>query len=392
MKIKLQLSLFILLSIQISYAQYIKVDTTYTAKQLVEDVFVKDASGLEISNIKMLTGVDFGSTQGIGYFSEKTNNFYMQEGVLLTSGRAKRCEGPEDTPKGGINAMGEGSKEWIGDADLEAIVPHLKKTLNASYISFDFKTPSDINELNFDFVFASEEYGFYQCKFGDAFAFILTDKETNQKRNLAVVPNTSQYISVTSVRDSIYDTRCASSNSEYFGRFFGEEVVLIKDDPIVNAGEPADKDPTNFIGFTKKMKASATVKSNTTYNIKLVVADDAIDKLNMINDDTEFDVGVFLEAKSFAFTQNLGNNTFKQVSNYRAYPNPVNNTLKVVSNKNYGVVTARLLDINGRVIFSKEINLTEDEKHLDVSGLNYGVYILNLKGDAINSFDKIVKE
>ena len=44
--------------------------------------------------------------------------------------------------------------------------------------------------LILDFLFASNEYGEFQCGFSDVFAFLLTDLTTGVTTNIAVVPGT----------------------------------------------------------------------------------------------------------------------------------------------------------------------------------------------------------
>lgn len=54
------------------------------------------------------------------------------------------------------------------------------------------------------------------------------------------------------------------------------------------------------------MTAVSQVVPNREYRMKIVIADDAIDVTNNINNDTKFDVGVFLEAGSFNLGGGLG--------------------------------------------------------------------------------------
>ena len=85
------------------------------------------------------------------------------------------------------------------------------QSTNATVLEFDF-TPIS-SHFNFDFVFASEEYGNFQCQFSDAFAFLLTNMNTGQTVNLAVVPNTNIPISVVTIRDFLYNSSCPSANA-----------------------------------------------------------------------------------------------------------------------------------------------------------------------------------
>ena len=60
---------FLLFSI-ISFSQVITVDTsTYTADGLVRTVLTNNSPCLSINNVSSRTGTNFGSTNGIGYFT-----------------------------------------------------------------------------------------------------------------------------------------------------------------------------------------------------------------------------------------------------------------------------------------------------------------------------------
>jgi len=245
-------------------------ETTYTIEELVEDVLIDTDCSL-VSNITFSTGTNFGSTNGIGYFEANGSSFPFESGLIMTTGDVLNAPGPE------TGTISDGDFSWPGDTDLEDAIPGLFPgvTNNASVLEFDF-IPI-IDQMSFDFIFAAEEYGTFQCTFTDAFAFLLTGPD-GVTTNIALVPGTTDPISVLNVRDEAYNFNCPSVNPEYFGAFYG------------NAGLPALTNPTNFIGRTVVMTALADVIPNEQYHIKLVIADDQ---------DTLFDSAVFLEAGSF---------------------------------------------------------------------------------------------
>ena len=244
--------------------------TEFTVEELVQDVLIDSECNL-VSNISWSTGTDFGSTNGIGYFEANGSSWPFESGVILTSGDVNNAAGPED------ETISDGTFAWPGDADLENAIPglNLGDTNNASIIEFDFVPVVD--QISFDFIFAAEEYGTFQCTFTDAFAFLLTDADGNTT-NLAIVPGTTDPISVLTVRDATYNGGCPSVNEEFFDKFYGP------------AGENPLISPTDFRGHTTILTAEATVVPNDQYSIKLVVADDG---------DTLFDSAVFLAAGSF---------------------------------------------------------------------------------------------
>ena len=246
----------------------------YTVEELVTDVLI-DSQCNQAFNITSSTGTDFGSTNGIGYFEANGSSWPFENGLIMTSGDVANAPGPES------GVLLDGTYAWPGDGDLEAFIPGLNAgdTNNASIIEFEFVPVS--NSMSFDFIFAAEEYGTFQCTFTDAFAFLLTDSAGNTT-NLAIVPGTDDPISVLTVRDDQYNGACESVNEEWFANYYGP------------GGLPPLTSPTNFIGHTEVMTASASVIPNEVYTIKLVVADDG---------DTIYDSAVFIDGGSFDIGQ-----------------------------------------------------------------------------------------
>jgi gliding motility-associated-like protein len=234
-------------------------DTEHTVEQLVTDVFM-GSDCAQITNITWSTGSDFEDEyepfgpNGIAYFDRNGSDFPFEEGIVMTTGDALRAPGPN------YGALEQGTWLWPGDDDLETIIEaetgEPMDSQNATIIEFDF-VPL-IPTLSFDFIFASEEYGFWQCGFTDAFAFILTDADGNVQ-NLAKIPGTTTPVSVTTIRDEAYNVACDSQHPEFFGQFNGN-----------GAEESATID---FDGQTIAMSAVANVTVNTQYHIKMVIAD-----------------------------------------------------------------------------------------------------------------------
>ena len=77
-------------------------------------------------------------------------------------------------------------------------------------------------------------------------------------------------------------------------------------------------------------------------------------------------------------------------SQYSVFPNPTNDVINIKVKKNFGEVTMTLTDINGRIVLSKITNLS-DETQLSIGALQSGMYILTIKGEGINTNDKILK-
>ena len=246
----------------------------YTVDELVTDVLINSECN-QAFNVSFSTGTNFGSTNGIGYFEANGSDWPFEDGLIMTTGDVLNAVGPE------TGVLSDGDFTWPGDTDLENNITglNLGDTNNASIIEFDFIPVS--NHMSFDFIFAAEEYGFFQCTYTDAFAFLLTDSSGNTT-NLAIVPGTDDPISVLTVRDGQYNTLCESVNEEWFGNYYGD------------GGLPPNTSPTNFIGHTEVMTAESAVIPYELYSIKLVVADDG---------DTLYDSAVFIDGGSFDIGQ-----------------------------------------------------------------------------------------
>ncbi|WP_396158563.1 choice-of-anchor L domain-containing protein, partial [Flavobacterium sp.] len=261
----------------IGFSQPITVSSTnYTVPQLVNNVLI-NSSCVSATNITWRTGTNFGSSNGIGYFQNSNPNFPMQSGVILSTGNILNAPGPN------TSLLNEGSTTWPGDPSLEATLAASGINMvskNASVLEFDF-TPISPN-FSFDFIFASEEYGNFQCLYSDAFAFLLTNLSTGVTTNLAVVPSTNLPISVVTIRDFQYNSSCSSVNPQYFGNF--------------NGGSGAANSATNFNGQTKVLTAASVLTAGVPYHIKLVIADRA---------DPQSDSAIFLSSDSFNIGQDV---------------------------------------------------------------------------------------
>lgn len=241
-----------------------------TVPELVNDILINSPC-VSAQNVTWRTGTNFGSDNGIGYFTNTNPKFPMSAGVVLSTGAAINAAGPN------TSLLSDGSENWTGDPDLESTLAAAGITMistNATVLEFDFTAIS--TQFNFDFVFASEEYGNFQCQFSDAFAFLLTDIATGVTTNLAVVPNTTTPISVVTIRDFLYNSSCSSENAEYFGRF--------------NGGAGIAESATNYNGQTVLLTASALLNPNSQYHIKLVIAD---------RGDYKSDSAIFIASDSF---------------------------------------------------------------------------------------------
>jgi len=251
---------------------FITIDESYTTQELVEDILFGNGC-VELSNFSQSTGTDFGDVNGIAAFDSNGSSFPFQEGIVLSSGNVQNAPGPNET------IHGDGGFDWPGDADLEANTT-ATNTNNASYIQFDFIPLS--NQISFNFLLASEEYNqLFECTYSDAFAFILTDIDTGDVQNLAVLPGTNIPIEVTNIHPDVPGL-CSAINEEYFDKY------------NFSPFNPESEAAIDFNGQIVSLQAIGDVTVGNLYTIKLVMADET---------DTAYDSAVFIEAGSF----NIGN-------------------------------------------------------------------------------------
>lgn len=252
-------------------AQSVSVnDSNYNAQNLV-DLLVSN-------NCVTTSNHNLSSNQSVAYFNKNNSNFPINEGIIIRNGVAKNSEGKF------LNNKLSSKINSDGDEDLETISNNSgqnTKITDVAFLSFDFISQS--SEFDFNFIFASNEYGEWQCGASDLFGFILTDLTTGEKINLAVLPNSNDIISVKSIRDSQYNDSCNSVNPTLFDTY----------NTIANSS----KSNINMRGYTTLLNASALIETNKKYNLKLVIGDSG---------DSNFDSAVFIEPGNFNKSFNIG--------------------------------------------------------------------------------------
>ena len=204
------------------FSQVITVDNTTNSPAQLVDLLLGN-SCVEVSNISV------SSTQAVAYFNQNGSSFPISEGIIIRNGVATFTQGPYT----GVNLSSSVTNS--GDFFLQTLSDANGGTspiVNAEFLEFDFIPLS--NSFSFNFLFASNEYGFYQCEFSDVFAFVLTDLSSGISTNLAVIPGTNTPVSVTTIRNSIYNepsspnNSCASINPTFFDiyNFYGHDLYL----------------------------------------------------------------------------------------------------------------------------------------------------------------------
>lgn len=238
----------------------IEVDPSLTAEELISDVFI-GGDCFDVSNVQAI-----GNGNGLGLFSVGASSVGMDKGVILSSGNAVSAPGP----CGGNASTANGGPS---DDDLAALAGI--NVNDAAGIEFDF-VPT-IDQLTFNYVFASEEYCEWVGQYNDAFGFFISGPGingpfSNNAENIALIPGTTTNVAINNVNHN--------TNTQYFNPNAN------------NCGGFTNCNDIKYDGYTTIFTAEVyNLEPCETYHIKLVVGD---------ANDQIFDTAVFLEAGSFA--------------------------------------------------------------------------------------------
>ncbi|QIY90548.1 choice-of-anchor L domain-containing protein [Chryseobacterium gallinarum] len=246
-------------------------ETAYTIDKLVKDVLISSGTNTcvtpSVSNVKITPNQAVGEAdRAWGYFHKATTNFPFKDGIILSTGYARRGGNTIEDHLGDSNGGGS-------DADLAQAVGVAANRLNdAVLLEFDFVPTT--SQIKFNYILASEEYSdSYPCSYADAFAILLRPTSGGPYTNMAVLPNGAGPVSITNIHPAITGfVNCPAVNEQYFG---GYNTANIE---------------TNFNGRTVPLTATATVVAGQEYHFKMVIADYS---------DTNYDSAVFLEGGSF---------------------------------------------------------------------------------------------
>ncbi len=256
----------------VSFSQTITVDNTANSPADLVNLLLGN-SCVAVSNISI------SSNQSVGYFNQNGSSFPINQGIILRSGNILNTQGLYTGSNLSTTASGGGADAFLQNLSNTSSGTTVPLT-DLSFLQFDFVPIS--SSFSFDFLFASNEYGQFQCLSNDIFAFELTNIATGVTTNLGVISATSNPVTVKNIKNSIYNSTCSSTNPSLFG--------------VYNVGNPAAS-TLNMLGHTVVLNASSAVIPNTAYRLKFVIADYG---------DTDYDSSVFISGGSFTNTLNLG--------------------------------------------------------------------------------------
>ncbi|MBI1193907.1 MAG: T9SS type A sorting domain-containing protein [Bacteroidetes bacterium] len=195
-----------------------------------------------------------------GFFDASAAMLDLSSGAMLSSGLIWDAPGPNNY--GGTST----AHGWPGDADLDAMPSSIAPSYDACIIEFDMRVSSDT--LKLDYIFGSEEYlEFAGSSFNDVFAFFLSGPGITGTVNIALVPGSTEPVSINTINSMMNPSLYVDNGDGFSG--------------------PSSTDSTyvEFDGLTVRLQATHPVMPDSTYHMKLVVADVG---------DGIFDSGVFL--------------------------------------------------------------------------------------------------
>lgn len=247
----------------------ININTSLTDNELVQRL---TGQGVRVSNIQI--NCPSGKSKSYGAFTDNTGTLGLSDGLIMTTGAANNAKGPNNSAsKSQDNGNGNSY-----DNNLQSLVPFGDELRDICTISFDIEVFSDT--LVFNYVFGSEEYLEFVKDYHDVFGFFISGPGISGQKNIAVVPNTQDPVSVANINNDV--------NAQYY---------------ISNGtgGTPFINLHVQYDGFTRRLQSRVAVIPCQTYHLKMAIADVK---------DSEYDSGIFLEGKS------LSSNSPKVTVNY----------------------------------------------------------------------------
>lgn len=265
------------------FAQSLEVinESPYTPQELIQNVFLGEG-------VKILSVQYDGDDRSAAFFKGGQQSIGIDQGMVMTTGITVTDGGDLGVAEPGNRQSSENNNSPLTtDPDLRALVGSGNIDLNdITRYTITFQPLSDT--ISFRYAFASEEYPEYVCsEFNDVFGFFISGPGingpfSNGAVNLARVPGTGFPVSINTINPGSPGVSANGGDcnlpqqslnfSQYYRSNFNSTSSPV------------------FDGISTVFTATTPVVACETYTIKLVIAD--------VND-SSWDSGVFLEARSF---------------------------------------------------------------------------------------------
>lgn len=270
----------------IFFKAQVTVNNSNTVASYIQNILV--GNGVTISNIQYNGGSANSVEEQVGEFTNPSNSTGISNGLILGSGDVQMASFLNTGD--GVSLGGGGIFNPGMDTDLQSITSN--QIYDECVVEFDFVPQGDT--IQFNYVFASEEYEEYVCgTVNDAFGFFLTGPNpaggNYTSYNVALVPDPSNPQNYTTTPVSINTINPGVAGT------FGTASTCTAIDPAWASYNvfytPNTTNDYEYDGKTVVLQVKAAVNCNQTYHIKLAIGDAG---------DGDFDSGVFLEAGSFS--------------------------------------------------------------------------------------------
>jgi len=336
-------------------------------------VVTPDTNTIQLVNNFVLSGVTTanveytGALNTLGSFSNgNTTNIGLSDGIIMTTGNLTST--PIGSPASVFASTDNGS---AGCAILDNLVSGT--TYNASILEFDLVPAGNV--LEFQYVFASEEYPEYVCSsYNDVFGFFITGPDPSggsfSDNNIAIVPGSTFPVAINSINNGTSGSY-GSSGSCY----------SLNNSSLYVDNEELGGQSIVFDGFTTVLLAQLYVVPGQSYHLKMAIADVS---------DAIYDSGIFLKAQSMKSYNSTTGIDKVQSDLYNVYTNSANDHL-IINRKNNNNKNEILSIYNTQGQIMMQTPLQEDKTEIGISNLSKGVYIVKINDTAHPFITKIVK-
>jgi hypothetical protein len=209
------------------------------------------------------------------------------------------------------------------DSLLTTLLEEGQTIHNASIVEFDF-VPA-YNSVQFEYVFASEEYPMYVHKaYNDVFGFWVNKKNT-KPTNIALVPGTSTPVSINTVNNGnwdsfLYEIQPSTVNGKT-NTIDNEDYFTPNPGPKGSSSTTKQK-ATEFNGYTTVLTAKMNIDNPCdTFHLRLAVGN--------AGTDGALGSGVFLKAHSFTVGTSLAVNASGKEEGDSIFINCDNNYIRI---------------------------------------------------------------
>lgn len=279
--------LFLCLLPSISLAQ-----TVFPLQNSVIDSALLTANFVTSNTIDISNVVVSGSDSTIGVYHSFTD-FRISEGIVLSTGGAEWAMTPGSSLSGPFSTLLSASDPHLESLQSQIVDSSAGTNIFNNITSIEFDFVPQFDAVNFSYIFASTEFTNYTCsQFNDVFGFFLTGPGIsgdyyNGSENLALIPNSGGTpVCINSINSGVPSNAPNIGYCEYVDADFADYSYLFHENVL---GQP-DYISFPFNGYTDTLDINTVLIPDSTYHLKIVIAD-VQDKL--------LNSAVFLTEQSF---------------------------------------------------------------------------------------------